>query len=408
MISPDKKVEWQLPPLSISDTHWDVVIIGAGPAGAIAGVHLASAGHKVLLLDKEHFPREKVCGDGLLPDALRCLDTVGIGDIVRERGYFMHKASVFSPSHIKFDVPANYLTLKRYVLDTIIAQHAVEVGAVFACGKVERIVVEADESVSFMIRGNKDKFKARIALVATGANIGLLKKMGGFITPRPTAFGMRCYVRSSFELDHMLFSVDKEVAPGYAWIFPMGNHEYNIGCAVVFSYVAKSPVNLKKMYNIFVKEFPLARKLMQSATMTQLLKGAALRSDFKGAYPLSKGPLILVGETLGATLLTLLEGIGKAMETGELAAEVVHAALASNDLSVLKEYPERLSNKMRPRYKSYRIAGDWIAKPWLADFVFKRIQKSKYLTDVASGIIAETHTPRDIFSVKGLVKSFWK
>ena len=61
MISPDKKVEWQLPPASISDTHWDVVIIGAGPAGAIAGVHLAAAGHKVLLLDKEHFPREKAC-----------------------------------------------------------------------------------------------------------------------------------------------------------------------------------------------------------------------------------------------------------------------------------------------------------------------------------------------------------
>jgi geranylgeranyl reductase family protein len=408
MISPDKKVEWQLPPASISDTHWDVVIIGAGPAGAIAGVHLAAAGHKVLLLDKEHFPREKVCGDALLPDALKCLDTAGIGDIVREHGHPIHTASLFSPSQIKFDVPANYLTLKRYILDTIVAQHAVKAGAVFACGKVERIVVEADESVSFAIRGNKDKFKARIALVATGANIGLLKKMGGFTTPRPNAFGMRCYVRSSFELDQMVISVDKEVAPGYAWIFPLGNHEYNIGCGIVFDYVAKNPVNLRKMYNIFVKVFPPARKLMQSATMTQPLKGAALRSDFKGAHPLSKGPLILLGETLGATLPTLLEGIGKAMETGQLAAEIVHAALVSNDLSMLREYPVRLSHKLRPLFKSCRIAGDWLAKPWLADFVFNRVQKSKYMTDIASGIIVETHTPRDIFSVKGLVKSFWK
>ena len=236
----------------------------------------------------------------------------------------------------------------------------------------------------------------------------LLKKMGGFTTPRPTAFGMRCYVRSSFELDHMLFSVDKKFALAYGWIFPMSNHEYNIGCAVVFDYVTELPVNLRKNYKIFVKEFPPARKLMQSATGTQPLKGAVLRSDFKGAYPLSKGPLILVGETLGATLPTLLEGIGKAMETGELAAEIVHAALASNDLSMLREYSEQLLNKMRPRYKSYRIAGDWIAKPWLADIVFRRVQKSKYLTDVASGIIAETHNPRNIFSIKGLVKSFWK
>jgi geranylgeranyl reductase family protein len=408
MISPDNNVEWQLPTASISDYHWDLVIIGAGPAGAIAAYHLAAAGHKVLLLDKEHFPREKVCGDGLLPDALRCLDRAGIGDVVREHGHRMRRASIFSPSQIKFDVPADYLTLKRYVLDTIVAQHAVNAGAVFARGKVERIVAQADQSVSFTIRGYKDRYKARIALAATGANIGLLKKTGGFTTPRPNAFGMRCYVRSSFELDQMLFSVDKEFAPGYAWIFPMGNHEYNIGCAVVFDYIAGISVNLKKMYNIFIKDFPPARELMQSATRTQPLKGAALRSDFKGAYPLSKGPLMLVGETFGATLPTLLEGIGKAMQTGELAAEIVHAALVSNDLSMLRQYPERLSKKLKPLFRSCRIAGDWIAKPWLADFVFSRVQKSKYLTDVASGIIAETHTPKDIFSVKGLVRSFWK
>ena len=96
MISLDEKVEWQHPPASISDTHWDVVIIGAGPAGAIAALHLAAANHKVLLLDKEHFPREKVCGDALLPDALRCLDTAGSGDIIRDRGHHIHKASIFT------------------------------------------------------------------------------------------------------------------------------------------------------------------------------------------------------------------------------------------------------------------------------------------------------------------------
>jgi flavin-dependent dehydrogenase len=103
-----------------------------------------------------------------------------------------------------------------------------------------------------------------------------------------------------------------------------------------------------------------------------------------------------------------LEGVGKAMETGEMAAEIVHVALASNDLSILREYPERLAHKMKPLYKNYRIAEDWTTKPWLVDIVFSRVQKSKYLMDVASGIIDETHTPRNIFSVRGLLKSFWK
>jgi geranylgeranyl reductase family protein len=408
MSSSDKKIEWQQPIASISETRWDVVTIGAGPAGAMAAYHLAAAGLKVLLLDKEHFPREKVCGDALLPDALRCLERAGIGDIVREHGHHIRTASLFSPSEIKFDVPADYLTLRRSILDTIVAQHAVEAGAVFARGKVENLVVQTDDSVSFAIRGREGEHKARIALVATGANIGLLKKTRRFQTPRPNAVAMRCYVRSSFELDNMLFAVDKKVAPGYTWIFPMVNHEYNIGCGFVLDYVGKSRVNMKKMYHDFVKEFPVARELIQKASMIQPLRGAPIRSDFRGAYPLSRGPVILVGETLGATLPTLLEGIGKAMETGEMAAEIVRAALVSNDLSLLRDYSERLSQKLKPLFKRYRTAGDWMKRPWLTDFVFSRVQKSKYLTEAAAGIIDETHTPGDIFSVKGLIRSFYK
>jgi flavin-dependent dehydrogenase len=185
MISSNKKVKWQPPLTSITDSNWDVVIIGAGPAGAIAAVHLAAANRRVLLLDKEHFPREKICGDGLLPDAVRCLDNAGIGELVRQRGHVMHAASLFSPSRVEIDVPGEYLTLKRYLLDTLVTQRVVKAGAVFARGKVDRIIVEADESVSFTIRGSTKKYNARIGIVATGANVALLKKMGRFIAPNP-------------------------------------------------------------------------------------------------------------------------------------------------------------------------------------------------------------------------------
>lgn len=408
MISAGKNVEWQLPPASISDQNWDVVIIGAGPAGAIAAVHLAAADHKVLLLDKEQFPREKICGDGLLPSALRCLDTAGLDQGVREHGFVMHQASLFSPSRINVEVPGTYITLKRYLLDTMVARHAVEAGAVFACGNVDQIVVEADESVSFSIKKSEKKYKARIAIVATGAQVGLLKKTGRFAAKPPGGFALRCYVQSAFDLDHMVISVDKDIAPGYAWIFPMGKHEYNMGCCAVHKYVADPPLNLKKVYHNFVNEFPLARKLMQNGAITGPLRGAAMRGAFEGVHPYIKGPIIVTGESIGTTLPFPGDGIGKAMESGELAAEIVHTALASGDLEKLRAYSERLSNDFKPRYRAYQIAQAWIAKPWLADFIFRRAQKSKYLTDMFSGIIAETHTPTDIFSIKGVFKSFWK
>jgi flavin-dependent dehydrogenase len=61
---------------SIPNKHWDVIVIGSGPSGAMTAAHLAAKQYRVLMLDRKEFPREKVCGDGLLPDALCCLDTI--------------------------------------------------------------------------------------------------------------------------------------------------------------------------------------------------------------------------------------------------------------------------------------------------------------------------------------------
>src|SRR5437016_12531817 len=71
-------VPWQHPVDSAPRAIWDVLIVGAGPAGSIAAFHLAARGHAVLLLDKKRFPRNKTCGDGLLSDALRVLERVGL------------------------------------------------------------------------------------------------------------------------------------------------------------------------------------------------------------------------------------------------------------------------------------------------------------------------------------------
>ena len=71
---------------------WDVVIIGAGPAGAIAATHLAANQHQVLLIDRRKFPREKICGDGLLNDALGCLDNIGVIDTIQSTGRQMSPA----------------------------------------------------------------------------------------------------------------------------------------------------------------------------------------------------------------------------------------------------------------------------------------------------------------------------
>ena len=408
MISPDKKVEWQQPLSTVPERNWDVVIIGAGPAGAIAAVHLAAAGHQVLLLDKDHFPRNKVCGDGLLTDAVKCLDAAGVGENVRRYGHVMHQVNMFSPSGIEIELPGLYITLKRYLLDALVAERAFDAGAVFAQGKVDRVIVEPDQTVSLTAAGISQNLNARIAIVATGANVTTIKKMGGFSVPKPNAVALQCYVQSACGPDNMLISCNKGIFPGYAWIFPLGNQEYNIGCGALVDHLLKARTNIRKLFRNFLDQFPMARQLMQHSSVTYPLRGAAIRSDFKGVFPFTRGPLIMVGETIGTTLPVTFEGIGKAMETGELAAEFVCKALASGDPGILEAYTQQLSNRLKPRYQAYRITQQWIAKSWMLDFIFSRARKSAYIMEGLAGIISETHSPRKVFSLPGIIKSFWR
>jgi geranylgeranyl reductase family protein len=408
MISPDKKVEWQQPLSTVPERNWDVVIIGAGPAGGIAAIHLAAAGHKVLLLDKDHFPRNKVCGDGLLTDAVKCLDAAGVGENVRRDGHVMHRVNLFSPSHIEIELPGFFITIKRYLLDTLIAQRAVGAGAVFAHGKVDRIIVEPDQTVSLTAAGISQKLNARIAIVATGANLTTLKKIDGFAVPKPSAVALQCYVQSACGPDNLVISCNKGILPGYAWIFPLGHQEYNIGCGGLIDHLLKARMNIRKLFRNFLDQFPMARQLMQHNSRTYPLRGAVIRCDFNGVFPFTRGPLIMVGETIGTTLPVTFEGIGKAMESGELAAEFVCKALTSGDLGILEEYTRQLSNRLKPRYQAYRISQQWIKQSWMLDYIFSRARKSTYLMEGLAGIISETHSPREVFSLPGIIKSFWR
>ena len=404
-------IKWQQEASSISDRLWDVVIVGAGPAGAIAAAHLAASHHRVLLLDRKKFPREKVCGDGLLTDALRCLDAIGVGEIVRAAGHKISTSVLVSPSLNEVEIPGEYLTIKRRLLDMIVAQKAAEMNAVFACGEVKQLAVEPDGRVSFTIQGNEKRFRARIGIVATGVDIRLLRKLNWSAPKKPSGVGLRCYVRSSFALDRLVLAAichNRHKVPGYGWIFPMRDHEYNVGCGMLSAdRVRKPTINLKKKFKEFIDSFPLARELMQQSDRATALRAAAVRSNFEGGYPFVNGPIVAVGETIGTTLPFLGEGIGKAMESGQRAAEAVSAALGSDDLSQLSQYGQYMESELKPRYKGYRMVEKWLARPWLNDLLLARFGKSKYAKDILAGIIAETRNPQELFSLKGILKAFW-
>jgi flavin-dependent dehydrogenase len=189
----------------------------------------------------------------------------------------------------------------------------------------------------------------------------------------------------------------------------MRDREFNVGFGLLsLERDTGRRINLKDKCKAFIESFPPARALMQHSDRTTPLRAAALRYDFDGAYPFFNGPLVAVGETIGTTLPFIGEGTGKAMQSGKLAADIISQALKSDDLSMLARYGQKIESEFKTRHYGYRSAQRWLAKPWLNNFTIGRLGASRYAKEILAGVIAETKNPKDIFSFKGLFKTFWK
>jgi geranylgeranyl reductase family protein len=397
---------WQQPAEAVPPGRWDVVVVGAGPAGSLTALHLARQGYRVLLLDRERFPRDKTCGDLLIADALQALERAELLGPVRAIAHEVDGFSVYSPSRVRFELPGRYLMLKRRRLDALLARHAAEAGVAFARGKVDDVAPRPDGTVACSVAGWPRPIEARAVVLATGAAVDLLRKLGPAPRRQADAMAARCYVRSRLPLGRLVVSFDRPIIPGYAWIFPLGGGEYNVGCGA-FERGAAGKTNLRDLFRRFTERFPPAAELLRQGDPPGLLYGARLRCGLRDAGRSVAGPVLAIGETVGATYPLTGEGIGKAMQTGELAAGLLHEAFKAGDLGRLRDFPARLEHELRARYRGYARAEDWLARPWLNDLVAWRIRRSPWLRRRVAAVLAEDQDPGPVFSARGLLRSFW-
>ncbi|UUZ65236.1 hypothetical protein LP417_11850 [Polaromonas sp. P1-6] len=188
---------------------------------------------------------------------------------------------------------------------------------------------------------------------------------------------MRGYFRSETlarELDALCISFDRSICPGYGWIFPGPNGVFNVGAGYFFDAPRRPAVgNVRQVFASFVERFPLARQLLAEAEPLGELKGAPLRTALKGAR-LARPGLLVAGEAAGSTYSFSGEGIGKALETGILAAE--HAFdFFSGKLTATTlgpAYQQSLAEALAPRFAAYETAQQWLSYPVACDFITAR------------------------------------
>jgi flavin-dependent dehydrogenase len=199
---------------------------------------------------------------------------------------------------------------------------------------------------------------------------------------------------------------DRSTAPGYGWVFPLPDGAVNVGCGVFLDGRGGPPPNLARLFEKFLGS-PAISELLRDAARLSPLRGAALRCGMRRLLP-ARERMLAIGETQGATLPFSGEGIGKAMESAELAAECVDAALAKDDLSAasLSAYTRALEARLRPRYRAYETAQRWVRRPALVSWLGRRARKSAYLRGLMSGLLDESTPPDEIFSARSLLRSY--
>jgi len=386
-----------------------VAVVGAGPAGSIAALSLARAGVSVVILDKQHFPRDKVCGDVLMPDAIGLLRQLRLWEDVRTRGHFMEFARIFAPDATCVDLAGGFHTIPRTDLDALLVKKAVEAGATLISGAAAndfRATASAAH-LGYLENGDRKEIRVRMALLACGAHAKTLGRFG--VSPRetPSAIAMRTYYRLRENLDdtRLFFWFERAVLPGYGWIFPLGNGLFNIGVGL-FQDAGQTGQNLRQVLNSFLAQCEVPREMIRGGTRLAPFKGAPLRTGLTGAEP-SRDRLLVCGESIGATYSMSGEGIGKAMETANIAAEHALAALSSGKMAArdLARYDRDLERRFRELFASYRKGQYWLGRPAVCNLVFGRARTSSWVRSMLEGIIAESRDPTELLSPYGLLKA---
>ena len=235
-------------------SHHDVLIIGAGPAGAAAAYWLAKEGLDVVMVDKKLFPREKTCGDGLTPRAVKQIHDMGLGDQLSQfhrydglRTTAHGKAiELHWPSHPIY--PQHGYVVRRRELDTMVARNAVAAGAtlleghealapVLERGFVRGATVQSEDT------DTPFDITARYVIVADGANSRFGRSLGTFRTKEwPYGTAIRTYWETPRHAEPWIESAldvkdrNGNPMPGYGWIFPVGDGTVNIGVGLLSTF----------------------------------------------------------------------------------------------------------------------------------------------------------------------------
>jgi geranylgeranyl reductase family protein len=415
---------------SIADHRFDVVVVGAGPAGSACAYWLADAGVDVAIIDKKRFPREKTCGDGLTPRAVRQLADMGLEEALAGAHPYRGLRSVAFGRSLELPwphvpgLPTSGYTITRHDLDALVVERAEKAGATVLQGTEALAPLDPRPGGPGALAGcagvvaasasRKVELRARYVVVADGANSRFGRALG---TSRdrqyPQGMALRGYYRSDRSDDDMIeghldvADPAGNVVPGYGWVFPLGDGRVNVGVGVLSTDRRWKGLNTSRLLDAFVQRAGRAWGISPDTACGPPTGG---RLPMGMAVGPRTGPnTVVVGDAGGLINPFNGEGIGYGYETGRLAAAHLRAALAEGDEDRLGAYERQLQQTYGDYYRVGRAFVRLISDPRRMRVCVSTGMRSKTFMSQLLRIMANLMRPASLgpaeLSYRGMVQT---
>jgi geranylgeranyl reductase family protein len=388
-------------------TEVDVAIVGGGPSGAAAAQYLALRGHSVLVCEKKSFPREKTCGDGLTPRAVKQLEAMGLGEELgtweRVRGLRVHAAGrVLELDFPELDDFCNYGLVKpRKDLDQIVLDNAERAGAkvlyqtqvkepIFDGGVLRGIIAKRDSET--------EEIRAKWVICAEGAATKFARSLGRVRNlDYPMGFAIRQYFNSPMQHSgwfeaYLDVRSGPDALPGYGWVFPVGDGTVNAGVGLLSTFGGWRDINLHALQDNFIANLPPEWEVNPTTVCSKPRAGRLFMG--MSVWPAHGPGFILVGDSAGMVNPCNGEGIAYGYETGRIGARHIDEALRTGSGPSLDGYTRELEETYGAYYRLGRRFVRLIGHPELMEKLVSMGMRSKKVMSFALTMMANLENER--------------
>jgi len=372
---------------------FDVIIVGAGPAGTSAAYCLAGSGLKIAVIDKAVFPRDKTCGDGLTHDVSKQLRIIS-PSLAEAFEKLPHKtesygAEVISPDNRRLYLPfvlkglnQPIHTCRRLDFDNFMFGQLQQFSNVktFENCIPESLRISRDCAI---LETSLGSFEARMVVGADGVNSFVARETGmKRVSKEHQCVSLRTYYKGLMPLregNPIEMYVLKDILPGYLWIFHLGNGLSNVGIGMIASIINKRKINLNRSFEEMLSSEPLKSRLA-GGERVETFKGHILplggeRKDISG------NRFLLAGDAASLVDPFTGEGVGNAIRSGRVAAEHILACVKADDFSAEfnKSYDREIYRRMMPEFRFHSQMRNLFNYTWLVNFTIGSAARHKSL-----------------------------